>query len=71
MLIKNINNKLVNRSKGKVINFISKKEFNDNSGHSPNTSSTKGPKLRRGKTTLTMRKCKIFPLVSFPLADRT
>jgi ATP-dependent DNA helicase PIF1 len=71
MLIKNIDNELVNGSKGKVINFMSKKEFNDNSGHSPDTSSTEGPELRRGKTTLTMRKCKIFPLVSFPLADGT
>jgi hypothetical protein len=45
MFIKNINNKLVNRSKGKVINFINKKEFNDNSGYSPNISSIEGPKL--------------------------
>ena len=70
MLIKNIDKDLVNGSKGKVINFMSKKEF-DNSGHSPDTSSTEGPELLRGKTTLTMRKCRIFPVVSFPLADGT
>jgi hypothetical protein len=71
MLIKNINNKLVNRSKEKVINFINKKEFNNNLSYSSNTSSIEGPKSQHRKTTLTIRKYKIFPLVSFLLVDRT
>jgi hypothetical protein len=45
MFIKNINNKLVNGSKGKVINFINKKEFNDNLGYNLNINSIEGPEL--------------------------
>jgi hypothetical protein len=71
MFIKNIDNKLVNGLKGKVINFINKKEFNDNLSYSLDINNIEGPKLQRGKTILTIRKYKIFFLVSFPLINKT